>query len=457
METPAFEEADEIKQTMDDDEAGNLRYRINELLQLQQLESDGGSKDNYNATSIYDAVCSDLKFTEIATIGRVKLICKEIKAEEARKVEMAAEQKRISKQSIIEFQDSLPFWPKGKSVRDTLDKGDTSIMSIAEKMQNGHKSLQMGKDPFFDFRESLLTIASHYDRGFRINLLQDEKQSSATFIVIHSIRIQDGRLPLFQVEWSHNTKTTPAVREMMKVLLNKYECVNNVRSTLEEQELWHVQLKRSMRKEFICDHHLLKRSFILCPQPADTEGSEKPSSLDSRICGHCRGRGSFSCSGCLGIQYCSRECQKLNWKLHKVVCKMKSVDDKKSIVIPVVAPFIPGDYNFYGETSFCGSGLSVHDPTAVAKNPHGNSRFIIKCQIVMAPLEISRAEEILIYDKGKILHRRLQPSEQAAHSLIHKIVYTKGYQRAKIYLHAKREGGNLRIYTVDTPDQPENW
>jgi hypothetical protein len=30
------------------------------------------------------------------------------------------------------------------------------------------------------------------------------------------------------------------------------------------------------------------------------------------------------CSGCMGVRYCSRVCQKKHWKQHKKVCKNNS-------------------------------------------------------------------------------------------------------------------------------------
>jgi hypothetical protein len=448
MESQDCDEMDEVKTTMNDEEAENLRSRVIELLQLQQ-KSD--------AISIYEAICLDQSLTHIATIGRVKQICKDLKAEEVKKLKAKDDQKRLSEQSKIKFQDSLPLWPKGKPVRDALDTGDTSIFSVAEKMQATLGSTNtMGKDPFFDFRESLLAIASNYDAGNRLNIMQDEKQSSGIVIVVHSIRTQTNGSPLFYIEWSHNLRSDPHFAPMIQMLMCKYKQTSNIKATLDEQKLWLVELQRSIRKDFHCEHKLMKRSCILSPQPAknpDYESVKNPSTKDSRLCGHCRGRASFNCSVCLGVQYCSKECQKLDWKLHKIVCNAKPIDDKNSVVIPVVASLGVGSENFFCETSFTGSGVSTHKPTDIAKNPYGNARFIIKCQITIGPLDLSRQQGILIYDKGKLLHRFLDPLEQVPHLAIHNVVYTKGYNRNKIYLLAKREGSNLRIYISDIPDQ----
>jgi hypothetical protein len=38
------------------------------------------------------------------------------------------------------------------------------------------------------------------------------------------------------------------------------------------------------------------------------------------------------CSSCRSVSYCSRECQKTDWKAHKVICKELNVGDAKQIV-----------------------------------------------------------------------------------------------------------------------------
>ena len=47
------------------------------------------------------------------------------------------------------------------------------------------------------------------------------------------------------------------------------------------------------------------------------------------ICSVCGEKSSLRCSNCLGALYCSVECQKKDWKTHKVICK-KAQEVKKS-------------------------------------------------------------------------------------------------------------------------------
>ena len=46
--------------------------------------------------------------------------------------------------------------------------------------------------------------------------------------------------------------------------------------------------------------------------------------LDKRMCSVCnKATGQIpKCQGCLDVRYCSRACQKKNWKRHKIICKI---------------------------------------------------------------------------------------------------------------------------------------
>jgi hypothetical protein len=39
-------------------------------------------------------------------------------------------------------------------------------------------------------------------------------------------------------------------------------------------------------------------------------------------CAECSKPAQFKCSGCKKIYYCDRECQKINWKSHKIACQL---------------------------------------------------------------------------------------------------------------------------------------
>lgn len=46
------------------------------------------------------------------------------------------------------------------------------------------------------------------------------------------------------------------------------------------------------------------------------------------------------CSGCLTVSYCSLDCQKLDWKTHKSICKTKQKENKQNELILVFHPIV---------------------------------------------------------------------------------------------------------------------
>lgn len=63
------------------------------------------------------------------------------------------------------------------------------------------------------------------------------------------------------------------------------------------------------------------------------------------ICGHpnCNQPRNKACSGCLKEGYCSPECQKEDWKVHKILCKCKKNDHRFTHLddcMPIIAKFM---------------------------------------------------------------------------------------------------------------------
>ncbi|KAI0792227.1 hypothetical protein C8Q75DRAFT_625956 [Abortiporus biennis] len=74
----------------------------------------------------------------------------------------------------------------------------------------------------------------------------------------------------------------------------------------------------------------------------DGPGPTRESNRMSKACRHCRGREPFKtlsrCSGCKYIYYCSRECQKANWKSHKEACRDMAEANAKAEILKAADP-----------------------------------------------------------------------------------------------------------------------
>ena len=53
---------------------------------------------------------------------------------------------------------------------------------------------------------------------------------------------------------------------------------------------------------------------------AEYEASRETSSKMVRICDHCGQSGDLKCAKCQSTFYCSSECQRLSWGMHKATC-----------------------------------------------------------------------------------------------------------------------------------------
>lgn len=242
---------------------------------------------------------------------------------------------------------------------------------------------------------------------------------------------------------------------MVQYLFDKYSPVNQVNSELIEQNIWLDQLQRNTRSCVVCENSLLNYSCIIAPPPCSTN-SYKPSRVTVKgFCAQCHGIGKLICGQCNGISYCSKKCQRSNWKVHKLVCNKEAVFEEGSVIVCIPKSDKSDNNNRISVVMSCiGAGSSTHTQ-GKTKNCHGDSRFVIKCQIGQDPSN-SANEEIMIYDQGKVLFIILNPSEQPAHSAVHKLVRSKGFRKLKAYLYAKIEGCNMRVYTNEMPNQQEH-
>ena len=76
----------------------------------------------------------------------------------------------------------------------------------------------------------------------------------------------------------------------------------------------------------ICMDYMQAQSAVPRSDVKKTQAEkEKNEKMQKRTCSNCKksGTGFPKCSGCKRVYYCSRKCQKADWKRHKKVCKTK--------------------------------------------------------------------------------------------------------------------------------------
>ena len=443
---------------MSDAEAATLRER------LQALRSAGpaAGAPPLSAKTAFAALRDDPALAGFVTTGRIKKLWTRLNAE-AR--EEAAADAAASEPPLDAA--ALPRWPDGKSLRDALDKGDTSVITLAEKLQSvSTGSAPMGVSADYDFRQSLLCVGQHLDNGVVLFNVQDEAQSSAITLIVRGVRVQPSHSPLFEVEWAHAKRTSPHVAQhlaMMDGLIKseRYLGVAGIAASLEEQELWLAQLRRNTVAG-ACTHAMLRRSSVAAPPPAGrlTAQEELKRPPGQKVCAFCRGAAKLTCAGCEGVHYCDATCQRQHWSTHKRDCRPKAPDDDAGGGSSVVIPAAQGS----GVTGLTlnfrqAAGASYAMPGVQPQNPHGARRFLIKCQV---PLTGGDEMPVMIYDETRALSRMLFVDELggAPYKAVAALVRRKGTMGgAKAYLWAKREGTQLRIYldADDLAPQQQAW
>ena len=216
-------------------------------------------------------------------------------------------------------------------------------------------------------------------------------------------------------------------------------------------------------------------------------------------CRHCSKSGVklSRCKVCNSVDYCSRECQVADWKdRHKKECKAIGLGGAMSATAEAGAAGTPptggagggsrsggaatvqkdGDVTILVDIVGCGDdagpGMSTllmsttghsFDLSALPKNRHGDSEFVVKAQNAFDP-----DFPIQIYDEAKsftiLLSRAKLPAEHAA--LMAALRSTPpppgslgpSDPRRKTYLYARRVGPSLRIVIEGRrPPQQQRW
>eukprot|EP00947_MAST-08B_sp_MAST-8B-sp1_P002361 g2361.t1 len=189
------------------------------------------------------------------------------------------------------------------------------------------------------------------------------------------------------------------------------------------------------------------------------------------VCAVCGKSCALTCSRCKSAHYCSRECQRSHWKVHKKVCS-KTPDAVKagspeeagiSEVVPIgVTPEMAGmafmsinsgSLQPDGTTSTAAGNpqqgiksLAGHGDKKV-RNPYGDRKFMVKVQV---PMGMGGAAPLMCYDKTRTVQTMIAGASPAGRQIAHLArTHPRSVRGMKGYFWARLEGNNLRIFTND--------
>ena len=176
------------------------------------------------------------------------------------------------------------------------------------------------------------------------------------------------------------------------------------------------------------------------------------------------------CAGCGGPVYCSRDCQRSHWKVHKLVCKKSAEELRKqgagggrtSVIFDITKP---GGAMAGMVTSNISNSGHVSKPQQPGGKPpmdvHGGAEFLVKVQAQEAALFGSHQTGMpcMVYDETRSFQAYLDVLTPGMARLL-ELMRAGGVRRmglgGKGYYMARREGANLRIFT-DKIVRPPAW
>jgi len=271
-------------------------------------------QDETTARSAFDLLEKEGGWGASLTLGRVKLLWKRVKEEDAAAAAAAA-----SAPAPVSVASLRP-WPRGRSVRDSLDKGESSIFSIAEKLKSAMRNdLQPADTPSFQWRESLLLLGEMYDRngGATVRgfvLVQETSDSVGVLLLLKGVHEQAPNSPVFEVEWHLGRRGEPSALEahgcITALQREGRKCALTIKVSREEMtQFWLPELRRNQAAGAACAHPSLRRSALAAPPPAAMPLAAGHAVVNNRpgprVCATCEGTGLHACSACRSVHYCS--------------------------------------------------------------------------------------------------------------------------------------------------------
>lgn len=96
-----------------------------------------------------------------------------------------------------------------------------------------------------------------------------------------------------------------------------------IRDNLVRNKDWN-EIARRQRESFLVENEETRKADMQLLMAGLEDFLEDP------ICAKCGNMATYRCSKCHNEWYCSRECQKVAWKQHKLVCHLIKLDEPEA-------------------------------------------------------------------------------------------------------------------------------
>ena len=194
------------------------------------------------------------------------------------------------------------------------------------------------------------------------------------------------------------------------------------------------------------------RLYEIFRKAASIESNKKRQQATSRgqinICDHC-GQPGFTkvCAKCCVAQYCGKECQTLDWKSHRKVCKEKGKGN-----VEVEVKQLEEEKSFHTIINF--QNLATRKSNRNNENYRQRSVFKVKVQ-VEATSDTTKLP-LLVYNRKKTVKGKIEPTDKTYEKIVQKI-REDGILKTKGFFYASfGENGEFKLQ-ADNILPPEKW
>lgn len=230
----------------------------------------------------------------------------------------------------LKLRMNLIFQPRDKS---SAYAHKNSLLSFAHRQQTPPVTLQVGNDVTID-RPGAVTI-SKTSRSLEVLYLPFSVPAEGRMCLIgwcHPERDQphlENQQTMTAYIKSGQFLFEPPAVERLYLGFNGQQMVFEVRLSDSSRKLLAAKRKKvplaqfeMMIRKSVVKHDIFQYMLATCGDVSITNllSFDKVENL----CDLCCGEGKFRCKGCLGACYCSEEHQKVDWKLHKRWCVLRS-------------------------------------------------------------------------------------------------------------------------------------
>ena len=407
---------------------------------------------------------------------------------------------------------ALPAWPRtvqrssptGSGARGPLEAAFMNVFSVKEKMVSHTACRPSPADnPLYHVKESMLAMAQRVEehieekKPFPRFILQDDAQTEAIMIDVIDIRVakpaaggMEEAVPALVVRYWYCTASNmrKMVKNMEKAMRMKVasdvemgfseSASRNLGMQNMPSHLLEIKTARAILEE---NHARLDPTFVASAskglvadwrvsilQPVPKQG-EKTTAVIKEMCALCGkeeeagGAPLKACARCKVQKYCSKECQKADWKMHKKTCVAPEAAAEAEIIkvdlsVDVMAArgmpsgMVSGLMNVNGSSNAGTGAAHMRKCGDVDSLPAADKMLVVKIQVPMdmPGMMNPTAGLMLCYNQKRDVHCQIASEncdggQRAAARLAHIVRSGRVAEGMKGYFNAYITNNKLRI------------